>query len=116
MFLARLPLVSKIWLATAVALTALSAATGWLFQRRATAVTTQSLQQEVNASFQAYESVWRARAEMLGSLADVLSSMPNVRAAFGTRDLATIRDTAGEVWDMVSKHLGETAFFVVTDP
>lgn len=116
MILARLPLVSKIWLATAVALTALSAATGWLFQRRATAVTTQSLQQEVNASFQAYESVWRARAEMLGSLAAVLSSMPNVRAAFGTRDLATIRDTAGDVWDTVSKHLRETAFFVVTDP
>jgi signal transduction histidine kinase len=35
-----------------------------------------------------------------------------VRAAFGTKDPATIRDTAGELWSKVSK---EDAFFLVAD-
>jgi signal transduction histidine kinase len=42
-----------------------------------------------------------------------LSRMPDVRAAFSTGDQATIRDTAGEVWDKISR---AGAIFIVTDP
>jgi hypothetical protein len=54
-----------------------------------------------------------ARAEMLSSVSLLLSNMSDVRAAFGTRDQATIRDTAGELWAKISD---ENAIFLVTDP
>jgi signal transduction histidine kinase len=112
----RLSLLSKIWLSTSVALTGMFAVAGWLLQRHAIESTSRSLHEEVAASFQAYESVWRARSEMLRSVAATLASLPNVRAAFGTRDRATIRDSAGELWDTVSTHIKESAFFLVADP
>ena len=52
----------------------------------------------------------------LGSAALILSSLPNVRAAFGTRDRATIRDSAAVLWGKISETLKEAAFFFVTDP
>ena len=39
--------------------------------------------------------------------------MPDVRGAFGTRDEATIRDSAGELWSKISSLSG---VFLVTDP
>ncbi len=116
MRLRRLSLLWKIWLSTSVALTLLFMLTGYMLQREVLAATSRSLDVEVKESFQAYESVWKARAEMLASVAGILSSMPNVRAAFGTRDPATIHDSAGEVWTTLSESLKETAFFLVTDP
>ena len=116
MKLRRLSLLWKIWLSTSVLLTVFFAATGWILQRRAAESTRHSLEEEVRASFQAYESVWRARQEMLGAVAKILSSLPNVRAAFGTGDQATIRDSASEIWQTISERLKQTAFFVVTDP
>ncbi len=112
----RLSLLWKTWLSTSVVLSVLFAAVGWVLQRHALRATLRSLEDEVRASFQAYESVWRARAEMLGSVASILSSLPTVRAAFGTRDVATIRDAAGELWPRISDRLKETAFFLVSDP
>lgn len=112
----RLSLLWKIWLSTSVALTALFAVTGWVVQRHVLETSARNLEDEAQASFQAYASLWRARAEMLRSVASIISSLPNVRAAFGTRDEATMRDAAQEVWARVSEDLRETAFFVVTDP
>ncbi len=66
-----------------------------------------------NASFQAYRSLWSARADKLASVSLILSTMSDVRAAFNTGDQATIRDTAGELWSKVSE---ENALFLVTDP
>jgi signal transduction histidine kinase len=112
----RLSLLSKIWLSTSVALTVLFAIAGVMLQRRAVETTAASLEHEVKASFDAYESLWRARAETLANISAVLSSMPNVRSAFSTGDRATILDTAGEVWGRVSDAIRETAFFGVADP
>ena len=116
MKLRGLSLLPKIWLALSVALTALFAVTGVILQRHAIESTTVSLEEEVKTSSQAYESVWRARAEILGSTASILSSMPNVRSALGTRDRATIRDTARELWQTIADSLKESAFFQVTNP
>lgn len=96
-----------------MALTVLFAAIGWILQDHVLRIATQSLQDEVSASFRAYESLWHARADKLASISQVLSSMSDVRAAFGTGDQATIRDTAGELWSKVSH---EDALFLVTDP
>jgi signal transduction histidine kinase len=114
--MSRLSLLWKIWLSTSVALTTMFAAAGWLLQRHAIETTTTSLEEEVRTSVHAYESVWRAREEMLASAAAILRNLPDVRAAFGTRDQATIRDKASELWDTLSDRLKEAAFFLVTTP
>jgi len=106
----------KLWLSTSVALTVMFGVTGVMLQRHSLETTNQSLQEEVKASFRSYESLWKSRLETLGSIASILSSMPDVRAAFGTRHRATIRDTTTELWMKISDQLRETAFFVVTDP
>ncbi len=109
----RLSLLQKILLSTSVSLTVLFALTGLIVQSSVVSTTTSSLNEEVNASFQAYDSLWRSRAELLKSVSLILSSMSDVRAAFSTGDQATIRDTAGELWAKVSD---ENAVFLVTDP
>src|SRR5258705_7513054 len=108
-----LSLLWKILLSTSVALTALFAVTGWIVQNHVINTTSLSLEEETASSFQAYESLWRSRAEKLGSVSLLLSQMSDVRAAFSTGDQATIRDTASELWAKISD---ENALFLVTDP
>ena len=108
----RLSLLWKILIPTSLVMTLAFAITGWLVQRSVVSTSYASVEQEAKASFQAYESLWRARANLLASVSEILSTMSDVRAAFGTGDQATIRDTAGELWAKVSK---EDAFFLVAD-
>jgi signal transduction histidine kinase len=111
--LSRVSLLWKILLSTSIAVTLLFAITGWLVQDNAIRTTSLSLEEEVRVSFQAYDSLWRSRADMLASVSLVLSRMSDVRAAFSTGDEATIRDTAKELWDKISR---EDAIFLVADP
>jgi signal transduction histidine kinase len=109
----RLSLLSKILLSTSIALTLLFAVMGWIVQDNAARAMSASVDEELQASFRAYESLWRARANLLTAISLVASRMSDVRAAFSTGDRATIRDTAGELWDRISR---QDAFFIVTDP
>jgi signal transduction histidine kinase len=109
----RLSLLWKILLSTSVAITVLFAVTGWIVEKNALDITARSLEEEVQASFQAYRSLWQSRLSRLASLSLILSQMSDVRAAFSTGDQATIHDTAGELW---SKASDENALFLVTDP
>jgi signal transduction histidine kinase len=109
----KFSLLPKALLVTSAAITVLLGTTGWMVQRYALRTTSQGLEEEVRASLRAYESLWRSRADMLASLSLVISSMSDVRAAFSTRDQATIRDTAGELWARISH---DDAVFLVTDP
>lgn len=111
-----MPLRWKIWLSVFGIVTGLFGVAGWLLQRHAVESATLSLQEEVAAGFQAYESVLKARQETIGAAALLLSSLPNVRAAFGTGDPATIRDSAGELGSYLSPTLKESTFWVVADP
>jgi signal transduction histidine kinase len=111
--LSQVSLLWKILLSTSIAVTLLFAVTGWIVEDNTVKATALSLEEEVRASFQAYDSLWRSRAETLASLSLVLSRMSDVRAAFSTGDRATIRDTAKEVWETISR---DGAIFLVTDP
>ena len=111
--LSRISLLWKILLSTSVAITLLFAVTGWIAVYSATRATTYSVEHEVTASFQAYQSLWKSRADRLASISSILSAMSDVRTAFGSADEATIRDTAGELWARVSD---EDAFFLVASP
>ncbi len=111
--LSRVSLLWKIVLSTSAAITVVFAVTGWIVVASAARATTESINHEVQVSFQAYRSLWKARADRLASIAAILSAMSDVRAAFSTGDEATIRDTAGELWSRVSD---EDAIFFVTDP
>jgi signal transduction histidine kinase len=109
----RLSLQWKILLSTSVAITILFAVTGWIVLSNTMRTTSQSLEEEVQTSFHAYESLWQSRAAQLSSISLILSGMSDVRAAFGTGDEATIRDTASELWSRISH---DNAMFLVTDP
>jgi signal transduction histidine kinase len=109
----RLSLLPKALLITTTAITVLLGATGWFVHNYVLRAASQGLEEEVRASLRAYESFWRSRADMLAAVSLVMSNMSDVRAAFSTRDQATIRDTAGELWSKVSK---DEAIFLVTDP
>lgn len=111
--LSQMSLLWKILLSTSIAVTLLFAVTGWIVQDHVIRTTSLGLEEEVKASFRAYESLWRARADLLSSVSLVLSRMSDVRAAFTTGDQATIRDTARELWSKISR---EDAIFLVTDP
>jgi signal transduction histidine kinase len=91
-------LLPKIYLSTAVAVTTLFAAAGWFFVRQASTALHDGVEQEVRASLATVDASWESRAEHLSTASVLLASMSDVRAAFGTRDAATIRDTAGELW------------------
>jgi HAMP domain-containing protein len=109
----RLSLLWKILLSTSVAITVLFAVTGWIVEKNALDTTARSLEEEVQASFHAYRSLWQSRLSRLASVSLILSQMSDVRAAFSTGDQATIHDTAGELWSKASE---ENALFLVTDP
>jgi len=109
----KLSLLWKIILSTSLALTALFGVTGWIVQDNAVRAMSASVDSELEASFHAYDSLWRAQAERLASVSLVLSKMSDVRAAFSTGDEATIRDSAAELWKQISN---QDAIFLVTDP
>ena len=109
----RLSLLTKIMLSTSVAVTVLFAIAGQIVLRNVTKSMSDSLEAEVQGSFHAYASLWDARTELLNSVSRLLASMSDVRAAFGTRDQATIRDSASELWSRISTSAG---LFLVTDP
>jgi len=108
----RLSLLWKILLSTSVAITVLFSVTGWFVENAALDTTSRGLDQEVQASFQAYRSLWQSRADRLASTSLLLSRMSDVRRVFGTGDPATIKDSAGELWSTAS----ENALLLVTDP
>ena len=109
----RLSLLTKIMLSTSVAVTVLFAITGQIVLRNITKSMSDSLEAEVQGSFHSYVSLWNARAELLNSVSRLMASMSDVRSAFGTRDQATIRDSASELWSRISMSAG---LFLVTDP
>ncbi|MEQ1947790.1 MAG: ATP-binding protein [Bryobacteraceae bacterium] len=113
MKLPKLTLLWKILLSTSIALTMLFGVTGWIVQNNALRAMSNSVDSELEASFRAYDSLWRAQAERLASVSLVLSRMSDVRAAFSTGDEATIRDSAAELWKQISN---QDAIFLVTDP
>jgi signal transduction histidine kinase len=103
----------RILLYISVAITVLFAVMGLILQDQFLRLASFSFDEEVRAGFQAYDALWKARADQLASVGQVLSRMPDVRAAFGTGDPATIRDTAAEVWDKVAQ---PGTLFLVADP
>src|SRR5690349_8983189 len=98
----RLSLLWKILLSTSVAVTVLFVIAGQIILRDINNTMSETLDAEVRASFQAYTSIWNSRAALLSSVSRILSTMSDVRAAFGTGDQATIRDSAGELWSKIS--------------
>ena len=98
----RLSLLSKILLSTTVAITILFAITGQIVLHNITRTMSDSLRQEVQASFRAYESLLKAKADQLSSVTRIMSEMSDVRAAVGTGDRATIQDSLGDLWRKIS--------------
>lgn len=111
--LKHLSLLWRILLSTSIAITLLFAATGWAVQNYAVHVSERNLEGEVRTSAQAYDALWKTRTHTLAAISRIVSSMSDVRAAFQTRDQATMRDIAQELWSRISE---ENAVFLVLSP
>lgn len=109
----RARLLTKILLSTSVLLTVLFAIAGQIVLRHIRRSFSDSLEDEVRNSFQAYSSLLKSRAELLSSVSKIMAALPEVRLAFSTGDQATIQDTAREMWSKISP---SNAIFVVADP
>lgn len=112
MSLPRRSIVLRMVLLTSSILTIIFAATGYLLSSSISARATQTVEQEVVSSFQAYESLWQEHTKNLQQLSRVISRMADVRAAFLTHDKATIQDTAEELWSRTSPG---NALFTIAD-
>ena len=111
--LGRIPLQWRVFLATSITITILFVRAGLGLQDYALSVADQSVRSEIRASIQAYEALWKGRTQVLAATTALMAQMPNVRAAFGTRDKLTIRDSAGDLWKHISD---QSAAFLVLDP
>ncbi len=98
----RLSLLTKILLSTSVAITVLFAITGEIVLGHITQTMTDSLQEEVQNSFQAYTALFQSRADLLASVSRLLATMDAVRLVLSSGDRATIEDTFTELWSKVS--------------
>ncbi len=108
-----LPLRWRLFLATSLSVTALFALAGWGMQRYLLAETDSSVRAEIRASIQSYQSVWKARTQVIAATTELMGAMSDVRAAFMTRDPQTIRDSAQELWSRISD---QSAIFLVLSP
>lgn len=109
----RLPLLWRVFLSTSIVTTLLFVLIGYLVNSHSLRTTMSVLDAELRSSFHAYESLWSSRAQHLADMSRLISGMAHVRAAFGTGDEATIRDSASELWSRISR---SDAMFLVTDP
>lgn len=108
----RQSILIKLLLLISVILIAIFACTGYFLQKNISAQANATVEGEVLSSFRAYESLWSEHTENLASISRVISRTTDVRAAFMTRDRATIEDSAGELWAHLSS---ANALFTVTD-
>jgi len=111
--LKRFSLLWRILLSTSLAIGALLGITGWLVQAYAVRLSEQSVEDEIRVSLESFKAHWNDQTRNLASLNRIISSMSDVRAAFRTRDRATIRDSAQELWSRVSQ---ENVVFLVLSP
>ncbi|MBZ5625276.1 MAG: HAMP domain-containing histidine kinase [Acidobacteriia bacterium] len=114
----RFSLLAKIYLSTAVAVTALFAAAGWFLEQQASLALHDGVEHEVRASLGTIDASLQSRAEHLSTASALLASMSDIRKAFGTGGRATIRDTAAEFWARAQAGRADAsnAAFAVADP
>lgn len=109
----RNSLLWRVLLATSVTIVALFSGTAYLISSFAIQNSERSIADEVQASLREFELLWRTRAASLARESRLLSTMSDVRGAFSTRDPATIRDAASELWSPASN---SNSFLRVFDP
>ncbi len=114
----RRSLLAKMFLATAAAVTAFFAAAGWFFLYQASSALHSGLEQELRASLATADAALESRTEHLATASALLASMSDIRAAFGSRDEATIRDTTAEFWARAESvhRYRDSAVFLVAGP
>ena len=108
----RLSLLWKILIPTSLVMTVVFAITGWLVQRSVVSTTYASVEQEAKASFQAYESLWKARADRLASVSQILSTSDVIRARVRHRRSGHHPRHGRRT---VVQGVDEDAFFLVSD-
>ncbi len=106
-------LVLRVLVFTSCATVILYCASAYLLGSYVLRATRGSIEGEIASSLREVELQWRTRADSLARASLLLSRMSDVRSAFLTKDIATMRDAAGDMWSQVSS---EPSIFLVVDP
>jgi signal transduction histidine kinase len=89
----------------------LTSATLWLVHRSVRAQLHKEIANDLRNSVSVFQDYQRQREITLTRSAELLASLPSLKALMTTRDSATIQDAAGEIW-----RLAPSDIFVLANP
>ena len=109
--LVRLRLRTKFLLSVCLVSTSLTCATLWMVRRSVRIQLRREIVEDLRNSVAVFQNVQRQREVSLTRSAELLASLPNLKALMTTRDAATIQDASSDIWRLAPSDL-----FVLADP
>ena len=107
----RLSLRTKLLLSLALVSSGLTCATLWMVRRNVRIQLRQEIAEDLRNSVAVFRNVQRQREVSLTRSAELLASLPSLRALMTTQDAATIQDASAEIWRLAPSDL-----FVLANP
>src|SRR5262252_1435998 len=107
----RLRLRTKFLLSLLLVSTSLTCATLWMVRRIVRIQLRKEIVEDLRNSVAGCGDVQRQRELSLARSAELLASLPNLKALMTTRDAATIQDASSDIWRLAPSDL-----FVLADP
>jgi signal transduction histidine kinase len=109
--MSSLRLRTKFLLSFLLVSTALTSATLWMVHRSVRVQLQKEIANDLRSSVSVFQDFQRQREITLARSAELLASLPSLKALMTTRDAATIQDAAGEIW-----RLAPSDIFVLANP
>ena len=89
----------------------LTSATLWMVHRSVRIQLQKEIANDLRNSVTVFQDFQRQREVTLARSAELLASLPSLKALMTTRDSATIQDASGEIW-----RLAPSDIFLLADP
>ena len=102
---------SKFLLSFVLISAALTSATLWMVHRSVRVQLQKEIANDLGSSVSVFQDFQRQREITLARSAELLASLPSLKALMTTRDTATIQDASGDIW-----RLAPSDIFVLADP
>lgn len=102
---------SKFLLSFVLISAALTSATLWMVHRSVRDQLQKEIANDLGSSVSVFQDFQRQREIILARSAELLASLPSLKALMTTRDPRTIQDASGEIW-----RLAPSDIFVLADP
>src|SRR5215469_752283 len=109
--LIRLRLRTKLLLSLLLVSTSLTCATLWMVRRSVRIQLRKEIVEDLRNSVGVFQNVQHRREISITRSAELLASLPNLKALMTTQDERTIQDASTDIW-----HLAPSDLFVLADP